>query len=161
MRTKVKASSTVNPKFEAGGNVSVGVCTQYKTKYRWLRGVPRRKSLLPVSCESGVPLSQSSTMPRLAGAARTQISASAVMSCRQSLSLGGSATSPLYPVMLCAPPTLVGLAAARRLALRWVPVCPPRGRPSSQRTILQQGARRKIQQALRACVAHTQRSRTH
>ena len=36
---------------------------------------------------------------------------------------------------VCAPPTLVGLAAARRLALRWVPVR-PQGAPSTQRKIL-------------------------
>jgi hypothetical protein len=36
---------------------------------------------------------------------------------------------------VCAPPTLVGLAATRRLALRWVPVR-PQGAPSSQRKIL-------------------------
>jgi len=65
---------------------------------------------------------------------------------------------PAASHVVCAPPTLWPRRCAA-LALRWVPVR-PQGAPSAQRPI-PQGARRKIQQALRACVAHAQRRLHH
>ena len=70
----------------------------------------------------------------------------------------GCLVSGLRPV-ICMCPAHPWPRRCAALALRWVPVR-PQGAPSAQRPILQ-GARRKKQQALRACVAPTQRSRTH
>ena len=60
--------------------------------------------------------------------------------------------SGLRPVILCVPRPPCGPRRCAALALRWVPIR-PQGAPSAQRQIRHAHLKKKMQQALRACVA--------